>query len=441
MQFIYILLIGIVVYYLVTRLFENYSTQEDFDPSLVPVSSIVTLAKVAQKLVDGGGTLTNPGNLTVTGNFTTKGQLIAGTPNISGGGMTVYGNLPWAHGGSQQTETSNSDGIQPYGVHFIHQNKSQGIGIGFDGIYKCGTNRDSTPDITLATTNHKGTVNIFGNINATGNLYLGNKTNSTGVYLYPDGTDGALSIRNTANTAVSSLRCGNITCGTINTNNNTITCGTINTNKNTITCGMVNSVEGLGGGGWLKTNNMLQISNIKDDNNNIQITCNDLNELKMTTGHNQNYRAADINCGKITCGSLTIKHNSNWDYQYELANKTEPISSGNKTLTIGMDTPHMGGFLNWNGINGTTNSLLDKIRGGYWTCPTSGLWTISYFVNDATYGHTGLSNITKGIMISVGSSTTTVPIYEGDELLTNGLWTGSAAINSGFMYFKLIIKF
>jgi len=73
MQFIYILLIGIIVYYFVTRLFENYSTQEDFDPSLVPVSSIVTLAKVAQKLVDGGGTLTNPGNLTVTG------QLIVGS--------------------------------------------------------------------------------------------------------------------------------------------------------------------------------------------------------------------------------------------------------------------------------------------------------------------------------------------------------------------------
>jgi len=77
MQLIYILLIGIVVYYLVTRLFENYSTQEDFDPSLVPVSSIVTLAKVAQKLVDGGGTLTNPGNLTITGNLQTNGNVFA----------------------------------------------------------------------------------------------------------------------------------------------------------------------------------------------------------------------------------------------------------------------------------------------------------------------------------------------------------------------------
>ena len=77
MKFIYILLIAIIVYYFVTRLFENYSTQEDFDPSLVPVSSIVTLAKVAQKLVDGGGTLTNPGNLTVTGTLQTNGNVYA----------------------------------------------------------------------------------------------------------------------------------------------------------------------------------------------------------------------------------------------------------------------------------------------------------------------------------------------------------------------------
>ena len=48
-----------------SNLYQNYSSSEHFDPSLVPVSSIVTLAKVAQKLVDGGGTLTNPGNLQI----------------------------------------------------------------------------------------------------------------------------------------------------------------------------------------------------------------------------------------------------------------------------------------------------------------------------------------------------------------------------------------
>ena len=73
--------------------------QENFDPSLVPVSSIVTLAKVAQKLVNGNGTLTNPGNLqigatgttpggnlTVTGNSTVMGNsTVNGTASIFGG--------------------------------------------------------------------------------------------------------------------------------------------------------------------------------------------------------------------------------------------------------------------------------------------------------------------------------------------------------------------
>jgi len=65
MKYIYLLLLILVLYYLFKNIYNKYSNQENFDPSLVPVSSIVTLAKVAQKLVDGGGTLTNPGNLQI----------------------------------------------------------------------------------------------------------------------------------------------------------------------------------------------------------------------------------------------------------------------------------------------------------------------------------------------------------------------------------------
>ena len=64
MKYIY-LLFGLIIIYLLYCYYRKYSNQENFDPSLVPVSSIVTLAKVAQKLVDGGGTLTNPGNLQI----------------------------------------------------------------------------------------------------------------------------------------------------------------------------------------------------------------------------------------------------------------------------------------------------------------------------------------------------------------------------------------
>jgi hypothetical protein len=65
MKYIYLLLLILILYYLFKILYQKYSNQENFDPSLVPVSSIITLAKVAQKLVDGSGTLTNPGNLQI----------------------------------------------------------------------------------------------------------------------------------------------------------------------------------------------------------------------------------------------------------------------------------------------------------------------------------------------------------------------------------------
>ena len=68
-EYVYLyVLIGVLIIYLIIRqCVSNETYNENFDPSLVPVSSVVTLAKVAQKLVDGNGTLTNPGNLAVTG--------------------------------------------------------------------------------------------------------------------------------------------------------------------------------------------------------------------------------------------------------------------------------------------------------------------------------------------------------------------------------------
>jgi cytoskeletal protein CcmA (bactofilin family) len=88
MKHLYILLVGLIIYYIISRFYEKYT--ENFDPSLVPVSSIVTLAKVAQKLVDGNGTLTNPGNLTI-GTPDAKGNLIVtGTTKLDGN--TTIGN-------------------------------------------------------------------------------------------------------------------------------------------------------------------------------------------------------------------------------------------------------------------------------------------------------------------------------------------------------------
>jgi len=102
-QLYFYLLLGVFLYFVINKFIDNYLRQENFDPSLVPVSSIVTLAKVAQKLVDGNGTLTNPGNLqigastatpgnlTVTGNSTVIGNLTASNSTVTGD-STVTGN-------------------------------------------------------------------------------------------------------------------------------------------------------------------------------------------------------------------------------------------------------------------------------------------------------------------------------------------------------------
>jgi hypothetical protein len=108
------LLLGVFLYIVINRFIENYIQQENFDPSLVPVSSIVTLAKVAQKLVNGNGTLTNPGslqigastatpgNLTVTGNsdvngdIAAKGSVVFGGKTATGFKLTNENNNGWA---------------------------------------------------------------------------------------------------------------------------------------------------------------------------------------------------------------------------------------------------------------------------------------------------------------------------------------------------------
>ena len=91
------LLLGIFLYLLFTRVLESYIgynlAQENFDPSLVPVSSIVTLAKVAQKLVNGNGIFTNPGNLQIGATTSSPGNLTVTGNSIVNGNSTVTGTL------------------------------------------------------------------------------------------------------------------------------------------------------------------------------------------------------------------------------------------------------------------------------------------------------------------------------------------------------------
>lgn len=100
MKLIYWLLIIALFYYIINKFLDNYSTSEHFDPSLVPVSSIVTLAKVAQKIVTGNGTLTNPGNLNVAANLVIRDtSRFEDNVTISKNGLTVTGPI---------TQTDNS---------------------------------------------------------------------------------------------------------------------------------------------------------------------------------------------------------------------------------------------------------------------------------------------------------------------------------------------
>ena len=105
---LFYLLIGVLFYYILSRFLEYYTLeQENFDPSLVPVSSIVTLAKVAQKLVTGG-VLTNPGSLQIgTSNLNGAGNLLV-TGNSTVNGKTTLNSTLDVTGNTKINGTLNA---------------------------------------------------------------------------------------------------------------------------------------------------------------------------------------------------------------------------------------------------------------------------------------------------------------------------------------------
>ena len=85
----------IFLYFIISQILENNidQTQENFDPSLVPVSSIATLAKIAQKLVNGNNTLINPGNLQIGAGSGNNGNLTVTGDSVLNGTINLDGNL------------------------------------------------------------------------------------------------------------------------------------------------------------------------------------------------------------------------------------------------------------------------------------------------------------------------------------------------------------
>ena len=286
MRYVYILLICLILFYILSRYFEKYYSQENFDPSLVPVSSIITLAKVAQKIVDGNGTLTNPanlnigttsakGNLLVTGNSTTNGnKQIDGTLGVTGAttlsntldvtgnttvggtlgvtGDTTVGGTLGITGATTLTGTLNANGVTTIGATGT---PAATTSLTVNGATTLGAT--STPAATTSLTVNGSTV-ITGNttfngentFNKRATLLGGTWTKGTAYVAY-DGTYNTLAISPTAAGAIT-LGCDNFDFKTSNIGNGTNVRinGNLNVTGNQITQGNIITVKygGVGDG-------------------------------------------------------------------------------------------------------------------------------------------------------------------------------------------------
>ena len=207
------LLLGVLFYFLLSKTLDKYLTsQENFDPSLVPVSSIVTLAKVAQKLVNGNGTLTNPGNLQIGKDTNSSGSLtvtgptamgtatppvagdptlkVAGTLNVTGD-TTVGNNLIIKGNGtnailmnardnsgiSQIVSDTAATGIRFYsnsgGKYTLESNSSGKLTVHGEASIESNTNVAGTLGVT-------GNTTVGGTLGVTGNSTVGGTLGVTG---------------------------------------------------------------------------------------------------------------------------------------------------------------------------------------------------------------------------------------------------------------------
>ena len=190
MKYVYILLICLILFYILSRYFEKYYSQENFDPSLVPVSSIITLAKVAQKIVDGNGTLTNPANLNI-GTTSARGNLLVTGNSTTNGNKQIDGTL----GVTGATTLSNTLGVAG--------NTTVGGTLGVTGATTVGgtlgitgaTTLSGTLGVTGATT--LNTLGVTGNTKIDGDVILTShtlSTDSTKAYFLVKNKAGATSL-------------------------------------------------------------------------------------------------------------------------------------------------------------------------------------------------------------------------------------------------------
>ena len=338
MKYIYLLLLILILYYLFKNIYQKYSNQENFDPSLVPVSSIVTLAKVAQKLVDGGGTLTNPGNLQI--GLPSAGALgnlyVTGTNTVDGNtaikGTTSIDSLLTANGGISTTTIAATNNIAANSLSTTNGNVSINNGTinltsdGSGGLYFLNSGNTASPVYNRL---YMGPTNVTGDFNASGNAIIGGNS-SIGGSLDVNGqlnANGNVVIRNSNLTAPNDL---NILLpgGQLNVNNawggsgNMNVSGNLNVGKNStiigdvIVNGTIRSLKGVSkylinqsSGQFLSYNGTSLISVSVPDNNSLW--------LIMPTGTNNAVLMA-------TNGTVVVAYgqNNNGDGSAKLENNT-----------------------------------------------------------------------------------------------------------------------
>jgi hypothetical protein len=213
-ELFYYSIFAIILYFVFSSVFENFNLeQENFDPSLVPVSSIVTLAKVAQKLVNGNGTLTNPGNLqigtsssapgnlTVTGSATVTGNTtVTGIVTVSGNivtGEITNGKIQIGSWGGGPTLYAN-DSAKPLAIH--NDGTGKNVQIGFPGysnsltvtgglkvIGKLSEKNLNDRDLSAQIDNIRIGANIVSNNDTNANLLIGSANKK--VQIWSSGLD------------------------------------------------------------------------------------------------------------------------------------------------------------------------------------------------------------------------------------------------------------
>jgi len=248
----YYSIFAVILYFVLTAIFDNFTLeQENFDPSLVPVSSIITLAKVAQKLVNGNGTLTNPGNLQIgssasaPGNLTVTGKATVGngimsTTIVPGTASPDSAIFTFGDGSGWRTRfgKAGSPTMDIYDNGTV--NITGTLNVGGTNIVKIITdainsyssafttnsltvkgNASVTGDLTVRGTNILDTINgaisTLGNSFTTNTLTVKGNTNVTGTLMVRD-TDILTSINNATNS---------FTTNTLKVTGNTTIAGTL----------------------------------------------------------------------------------------------------------------------------------------------------------------------------------------------------------------------